>query len=71
MIDVTDNGPGIAEPVQDKLFQPFATATREGGSGLGLTIARDLARAHGGDITLVETGPGGTRFRVDIPDREG
>ena len=69
-IDVADNGPGIAELVRGRLFQPFATAARQGGSGLGLTIARDLARAHGGDITLVETGAGGTTFRIDIPDRE-
>jgi signal transduction histidine kinase len=56
--------------LQQRLFQPFATAARAGGSGLGLAIARDLARAHGGDITLVETGDGGTMFRVEIPDRE-
>jgi signal transduction histidine kinase len=69
-IDVEDDGPGIAEAARGRLFQPFATSTRPGGSGLGLAIARDLARAHGGDVTLVTTGPGGTAFRIDIPDRE-
>jgi signal transduction histidine kinase len=69
-IDIADDGPGIPEAVQERLFQPFATAARAGGSGLGLAIARDLARAHGGDITLVSTGDGGTTFRVEIPDRE-
>ena len=69
-IDVEDNGPGIPENVRARLFQPFATSARPGGSGLGLAIARDLARAHGGDVTLVSTGPRGTIFRVDIPDRE-
>jgi signal transduction histidine kinase len=69
-IEIADNGPGIPATVQDRLFQPFATAARAGGSGLGLAIARDLARAHGGDITLVSTGNGGTTFRVEIPDRE-
>jgi signal transduction histidine kinase len=69
-IDVIDDGPGIPQAVQQRLFQPFATAARPGGSGLGLAIARDLARAHGGDIILVATGDAGTTFRVEIPDRE-
>ena len=71
LIDVADNGPGIPGAVAERLFQPFATAARMGGTGLGLAIARDLARAHGGDLTLVTTGPSGTTFRIDIPDREG
>jgi signal transduction histidine kinase len=69
-IDVEDNGPGIPPALHAKLFQPFATAARSGGSGLGLAIARDLARAHGGDITLVSTGATGTIFRIEIPDSE-
>jgi signal transduction histidine kinase len=69
-IDVTDNGPGVPQAVRVRLFQPFASTAKPGGSGLGLTIARDLARAHGGDVTLVETGAMGTRFRIDIPDRD-
>jgi signal transduction histidine kinase len=52
------------------LFQPFSGSTRKGGTGLGLTIARDLVRAHGGDIALVETGDSGTVFRLDLPDRD-
>jgi signal transduction histidine kinase len=70
LIDVADNGPGIPESIRARLFQPFAGSARQGGSGLGLAIARDLARAHGGDIELVCTGADGTRFRIDIPDRE-
>lgn len=69
VIDIEDNGPGIPESVQGRLFQPFATAARAGGSGLGLAIARDLARAHGGDITLVSTSDSGTVFRIEVPDR--
>jgi signal transduction histidine kinase len=68
-IDVTDNGPGIPEQIRARLFQPFAGTSRPGGSGLGLPIARDLARAHGGDIELASTGASGTTFRVTIPDR--
>lgn len=67
---IADNGPGIPKTLQAKLFQPFATAARAGGSGLGLAIARDLARLHGGEMTLIATGPDGTQFRIDIPDRE-
>jgi len=69
-IDVADNGPGIPEAMHARLFQPFSGSTRSGGSGLGLAIARDLVRAHGGDLTLVSTGAAGTRFHIDIPDRE-
>ena len=70
LVEIADSGPGIAESVQGRLFQPFASAARTGGSGLGLAIARDLARLHGGDVTLVSTGPQGTRFRIELPDRE-
>jgi signal transduction histidine kinase len=70
LIDVKDNGGGIAEAARAKLFQPFALSSRPGGTGLGLAIARDLARAHGGDVFLVSTGAGGTVFRVTIPDRD-
>ncbi len=70
-IDVADDGPGIPEAVAPRLFQPFASTSRAGGTGLGLAISRDLARAHGGEVTLVETGPQGTRFRITIPDRQG
>jgi signal transduction histidine kinase len=69
-IELADDGPGIPDAVRARLFQPFSGSTRSGGSGLGLAIARDLARAHGGDLILVSTGAAGTRFRIDIPDRE-
>lgn len=68
-IEIADNGPGIPDKVRERLFQPFAGTARPGGSGLGLVIARDLARAHGGDLTLVSTGAQGTVFRVEIPNR--
>jgi len=69
LIEVSDNGPGIAPSIRPRLFQPFAGSARKGGSGLGLAIARDLARAHGGDIALVSSDSTGTKLRVDIPDR--
>lgn len=50
-IEVADNGPGIPQEVMANLFQPFFT-TKEGGSGIGLCLSRQIARLHGGDLTL-------------------
>lgn len=69
VIDIADDGPGIPQELAARLFQPFASTARAGGTGLGLAISRELARAHGGDVKLIETGPGGSRFRIDIPER--
>jgi signal transduction histidine kinase len=68
-IEVVDDGPGIAAAARGKLFQAFAGTAKSGGSGLGLAISRDLLRAHGGDIELAETKPGGTRFLLTLPAR--
>lgn len=69
VITIADNGPGIMPELQDRLFKPFAAGARNGGSGLGLAIARDLARAQGGDVSLVATGTAGTVFRIELPCR--
>ncbi len=65
-IEVADEGPGIPEAVLPRLFEPFGGGARTRGTGLGLAIARELARGHGGDLTLIRTGPDGTTFRVLI-----
>ena len=67
-IEVRDNGPGIPERVRPKLFEAFQSAARSGGTGLGLTIASELIKAHGGDIRLATTGDSGTSFVVSLPD---
>jgi signal transduction histidine kinase len=67
LVDVCDNGPGIAHELADDIFRPFVSGGRPGGAGLGLAIARDLVRAHGGDITVAETGQQGTTFRFTLP----
>lgn len=67
MIDITDNGPGIPVAARERLFQPFASHGKSGGSGLGLAIAQELARGHGGDLSLLKTGPEGTVFRLSLP----
>ncbi|MBD5346557.1 MAG: HAMP domain-containing histidine kinase [Bacteroides sp.] len=58
-ISVADNGPGIAPSVADSLFMPFIT-TKEGGSGIGLCLSRQIAKLHKGDLTLLDSGRGAT-----------
>jgi signal transduction histidine kinase len=67
-IEVKDNGPGIPERIRPRLFEAFQSAARAGGVGLGLAIASELIRAHGGEIRLVSTGPDGTVFHIAVPD---
>jgi signal transduction histidine kinase len=72
VLDVRDDGPGIADEHRDVVFQRFTrldhARTRDtGGSGLGLPIARDIARSHGGDIALGQSPMGGLRVTVTIP----
>jgi signal transduction histidine kinase len=63
---VADDGPGLPLRVQDELFKPFTTSGKYGGTGLGLAIARDLIRAHGGELAMESTGPRGTVFVMDL-----
>ena len=67
ILSISDNGPGIPERAQERLFQPFAGSSRPGGAGLGLAIARELAQGHGGDLILASTGPEGTTFELRLP----
>ncbi len=70
-VEVADNGPGLPPRAMEKLFQPFAGSARAGGTGLGLAIARELVRAHGGEIRLLGSTAEGTRFAFDLPQRPG
>ena len=65
-VDVDDDGPGIPPEQRESVFRPFETGAA-GGTGLGLTIARDIARAHGGDISLEDSPLGGLRARMRLP----
>ena len=68
VIEVSDTGPGFSERARAHLFEAFQGSTRTGGAGLGLAIAAELIRAHGGEIRLVE-GTIGATLRLTIPDR--
>ncbi len=66
-ITVSDTGPGLPARAQEHLFQPFQGGVRKGGSGLGLVIAADLIRGHGGRLELEKTDETGTTFRIQLP----
>ncbi len=70
VLRIADNGPGFPERALAHLFQPFAGSARHGGTGLGLAISRELAQAHGGDLTMAQTGPEGTVFELRLPEPE-
>ena len=69
---IDDDGPGIPPAERERVFQPFirldlSRNPSTGGVGLGLTIARDVARSHGGDVRLETSPQGGLRARVHLP----
>jgi len=67
VIEVADSGPGIPPEIRSRIFEPFFTTKPVGaGTGLGLSFAYGVARAHGGELALVEEGEG-TRFRITLP----
>jgi two-component system osmolarity sensor histidine kinase EnvZ len=71
LVSIDDDGPGIPAESRDDVFKPFVrlddARQDAGGSGLGLAIARDIARAHGGDISLHDSPLGGLRATVRVP----
>jgi signal transduction histidine kinase len=70
-IEIGDDGPGLPPKARENLFRPFFGSARPGGSGLGLAIARELMRAHGGDLTLVSSTGAGSVFRLSLPAPAG
>ena len=72
VVCIDDDGPGIPESECEKVFEPFYRIERSrsretGGVGLGLSVARTIVRAHGGDIEVVNRPEGGLRLRVNLP----
>ena len=68
LIRIADNGPGLPERARTRLFQAFSGSQRPDGAGLGLAIARELARGHGGDLTLARSDEDGAIFELSLPD---
>ncbi len=66
LVEVTDTGPGIDPTFTNRLFTPFAT-TKPTGTGLGLTIARQVAKDHGGTLTAANRPVGGACFTLTLP----
>jgi len=67
-ITVSDNGPGIPDDIKNKIFQPFFTTKPTGsGTGLGLSLSYDIAKAHGGEIKFKSTKGLGTEFSIELP----
>ena len=72
LVAVADRGPGVPPSQQEKIFQEFfrgddsLTASRSG-AGLGLSIARSIARRHGGDVSYMPRSGGGSVFTLKIP----
>jgi signal transduction histidine kinase len=66
-IRIEDNGPGIADAVRDRLFEPFVSHGKENGTGMGLTVVQKILQDHGGDVAVEKTSPAGTTFRINIP----
>jgi signal transduction histidine kinase len=66
-IEVSDTGPGMPQTALEYIFQPFQGSARKGGVGLGLAIAVELLKGHGGTLTLQHTGAEGSSFLISLP----
>ena len=68
VLEVADDGPGVAPEIAARLFEPYATTSRVGeGMGLGLAISRKILLDHGGDLELGTTSDRGCTFRLTFP----
>jgi nitrogen-specific signal transduction histidine kinase len=66
-IAVADDGPGIAESIQERLFHPFVSYGKENGTGLGLAVVQKIVQDHGGEIVVERTSQGRTIFKITLP----
>ena len=66
-IAIIDDGPGIPEDIRDRLFDPFVTSGKQGGTGLGTSIAKKIIEDHGGQISFETQAGIGTTFRIRLP----
>jgi len=68
-VSVADNGPGIAQPIRDRIFHPFVSFGKENGTGLGLAVVQKIVQDHGGEVSVERTAAGMTIFRMFLPNR--
>ena len=68
-IDVLDLGHGVNETIQSNIFEPFFT-TKSDGTGLGLALAREMARLNAGDVILSHSSQQGSTFRLYLPTHQ-
>jgi signal transduction histidine kinase len=66
-IRIEDSGPGIARNIKETLFDPFVSAGKQSGIGLGLTLALHIVQEHGGTVKLSESALGWTVFTIELP----
>jgi signal transduction histidine kinase len=66
VVEVLDRGSGLPEQLAGRLFEPYVS-TKQRGSGLGLSLTRDIARQHGGEVSLHDREGGGARARLTLP----
>jgi signal transduction histidine kinase len=67
VMEVCDSGEGMDKEVQEKLFEPFFSSSREGGTGLGMSIVKNIVDAHEGSLSFKSARGTGTTFRIVIP----
>ncbi|HVR71793.1 MAG TPA: ATP-binding protein, partial [Vicinamibacteria bacterium] len=68
VIELEDEGPGVPADIREKVFEPFVTRGKKGGTGLGLAVSKRFVEEHGGTVELLPDGPG-ARFRLTLPVR--
>jgi signal transduction histidine kinase len=67
LVEVEDTGPGVPEEMREKIFQPFFSTKGDAGNGLGLWISSEIARMHGGTLSVQKGSWGGALFRLALP----
>ena len=70
ILSIKDNGNGIPDSIKNKLFKPFATFGKKNGTGLGLTICKNIVENHNGSISLLSEEGKGTEFKIMIPKEQ-
>ncbi|MGZ6143288.1 MAG: sensor histidine kinase [Myxococcales bacterium] len=67
MVEVEDNGPGVPHDLEERIFEPFFSTKGDAGNGLGLWISSQIARVHGGSLSVQRGTSGGALFRLSLP----